>query len=199
MARMSLDELRNRASTVDRAKLDATTEADIEAHRAADGDADLDVAVDGNTVESPRALRVRLGMTQPEMATALRVPLGTWRNWEQERVNLEPAVLALLRVVSHNPAIAFAALAPEVRSVYLGLLHTGKLDPVVETGALDRSGVIFGNGTVVVAAAGNEGAPMSVTRLGSPGAFAGPGVLVERFDGPDPGREAMPPDKSKRT
>ena len=111
MAKISLTELRTRASTVDRAKLDATTDADIEAYRAEDGYADLAVPDTASTVESPRALRVRLGMTQPEMAAALSVPLGTWRNWEQGRVNLEPAAAALLRVVSHSPEVALTALA----------------------------------------------------------------------------------------
>ena len=112
MARMTLEEIRNRPSTVDRAKVEATTEAEIEAHRAADGDADLDVPADARVIESPRALRVRLGLTQPEMASALNIPLGTWRNWEQGRVSLEPAAVALLRVVSRAPAAALAALAP---------------------------------------------------------------------------------------
>ncbi|MCJ2021732.1 helix-turn-helix domain-containing protein [Methylobacterium sp. E-065] len=111
MARMTLDEIRTRASTVDRAKVDATTEADIEAQRAADGNADLDGTVGARVVESPRALRVRLGMTQPEMAAALRIPLGTWRNWEQGRVSLEPAAAALLRVVSFDADLALTALA----------------------------------------------------------------------------------------
>lgn len=111
MARMTLEELRTRTSTVDRAKVDATTEAEIEAHRAADGDADLGVPADAHVVESPRALRVRLGMTQPEMAAALSVPLGTWRNWEQGRVSLEPAAAALLRLVSHDPGAALRVLA----------------------------------------------------------------------------------------
>lgn len=112
MARMTLEEIRNRPSTVDRAKVEATTEAEIEAHRAADGDVGLNVPADARIIESPRALRVRLGLTQPEMASALNIPLGTWRNWEQGRVSLEPAAVALLRVVSHAPAAALAALAP---------------------------------------------------------------------------------------
>lgn len=112
MARMTLEEIRNRASTVDRAKVEATTEAEIEAHRAADGDADLEVPSDARVIESPRGLRVRLGMTQPEMAAALGIPLGTWRNWEQGRVSLEPAAVALLRVVSRAPDAALAALSP---------------------------------------------------------------------------------------
>ncbi|MGE8131486.1 helix-turn-helix domain-containing protein [Methylobacterium sp. NPDC080182] len=111
MARMTLEEIRDRASTMDRAKVDATSEVEIEAHRAADGDADLEVPVNAQVIESPRALRVRLGMTQPEIAAALSIPLGTWRNWEQGRVSLEPAAVALLRVVSRAPDIAMAALS----------------------------------------------------------------------------------------
>lgn len=112
MARISLDELRTRASTVDRAKLDATTEADIKAQRAADGDADLDVPNAVEVVEPPRALRVRLGLTQTEIADALKIPVGTWRNWEQGRTKLEPAAVSLLRLVSLMPGQALAALAP---------------------------------------------------------------------------------------
>ncbi|WP_186384051.1 helix-turn-helix domain-containing protein [Methylobacterium dankookense] len=115
---MSLNELRTRASTVDRAKVDATTEADIEAQRAADGDADLAVPNAARVVEAPRALRVRLAMTQREIADALRIPLGTWRNWEQGRVALEPAAAALIAIVSRMPELAFDALAhpePEKR------------------------------------------------------------------------------------
>ncbi|MCJ2072322.1 helix-turn-helix domain-containing protein [Methylobacterium sp. J-030] len=111
MARMTLDEIRTRASTVDRAKVDATPEADIEAHRAADGNADRNGTVGAGAVESPRALRIRLGMTQPEMAAALGIPLGTWRSWEQGRVSQEPAVAALLHLVAFDADLALTALA----------------------------------------------------------------------------------------
>jgi putative transcriptional regulator len=112
MARISLSELRTRTSTVDRAKVDATTEADILAQRAADPDAPSEMPADVYVVEPPKALRVRLGMTQPEMAAALGIPIGTWRNWEQGRVRLDPTANALLRIVSREPALALAVLAP---------------------------------------------------------------------------------------
>lgn len=111
MARISLSELRTRASTVDQAKVDATMEAEIHAQRAADPDAPAEMPADAHIVEPPKALRVRLGMTQPEMAAALGIPVGTWRNWEQGRVRLDPTANALLRIVSREPAVALAALA----------------------------------------------------------------------------------------
>lgn len=111
MARISLSELRTRASTVDRAKVDATTEADILTQRAADPDAPSEMPADAHAVTPPKALRVRLGMTQPEMAAALGIPIGTWRNWEQGRVRLDPTATALLRIVSHDPDMALKALA----------------------------------------------------------------------------------------
>ena len=110
MAKTSLSELRTRAPTVDRAKLDATTEAQIEAYRSEDGYGDLPVPDVARVVESPQALRVRLGLTQKEIAAALRIPLGTWRNWEQGRVTLEPAAAALLVIVSRMPEAAMDAL-----------------------------------------------------------------------------------------
>lgn len=113
MAKISLNALRSRPSTVDRAKLDATTNAQIEAHRVEDGYADLEVPETARAVEAPRTLRVRLGLTQTEMAAALRIPLGTWRNWEQGRVGLEPAATALLTIVSRDPETALAALGRE--------------------------------------------------------------------------------------
>ncbi|MGX9980237.1 helix-turn-helix domain-containing protein [Methylobacterium fujisawaense] len=150
MARMTLEEIRNRASTVDRAKVEATTEAEIEAHRAADGDADLDVTAGARVVESPRSLRVRLGMTQPEIAAALSIPLGTWRNWEQGRVSLEPAAVALLRIVSSNPALALAALsereaepappaeAPACRPTWRPEIRTVPSMPIVDQLIIDE-------------------------------------------------------------
>ena len=110
MAKISLSELRTRAPTVDRTKVEATTEAQIEAYRIEDGYGDLPVPDVARMVESPQALRVRLGLTQKEIAAALRIPLGTWRNWEQGRVTLEPAAAALLVIVSRMPEAAMDAL-----------------------------------------------------------------------------------------
>lgn len=76
MAKMSLDDLRTRASTVDRATRDATTDEDIRRHKAEDGYGDLILPDIAREVMPPKALRIRLALTQQEMADASRIPIG---------------------------------------------------------------------------------------------------------------------------
>jgi len=113
MARMTLDHIRASKPTIDRAKLEATSEADIAEHMREDGEnpnAVLDVFVE----ELPPArIREKMGMTQVEFATILRIPVGTLRNWEQGRVGIDPAARALFRILSRDPNYALKALAPE--------------------------------------------------------------------------------------
>lgn len=113
MARISLNEAMSRPANVDRAKLDATTEDDIRRYKAEDGYADLDVPAETRTIVPPRQLRVGLGLTQREMATRLRVPFDTWRNWETGRVRLDPAVRSLLDLVAAFGEQALVALEPK--------------------------------------------------------------------------------------
>ena len=110
MAKMSLNDLRTRASTVDRAKLEATTDEDIRRHKAEDGYGDQAPPDAVRDVVPPKALRIRLALTQQEMADALRIPVGTWRNWEQGRVALDPAARSLLAIVHASPEVALSAL-----------------------------------------------------------------------------------------
>ena len=110
MAKVNLDDLRRRASTVDRARLDATTEADIHRHMVEDGYVTVPALSHARVVLPPKALRIRLALTQQEMADALRIPVGTWRNWEQGRVALDPAARSLLAVVQASPETALSAL-----------------------------------------------------------------------------------------
>jgi putative transcriptional regulator len=56
-------------------------------------------------------VRRRLGMTQEQFATALRIPVNTLRNWEQGRVKPDPAARSLMLIVYRNPEAALAALA----------------------------------------------------------------------------------------
>ena len=72
-----------------------------------DPDASL---VAGRVVHSPASLRQKLGISQPEMAIRMRVPLKTWRNWKQGRVGLDPAVRALLDLVAYDAGRAFRVL-----------------------------------------------------------------------------------------
>lgn len=111
ITRMTLDEIKASRPKLDRAKLDATTEEDIRRHQIEDGyDPDWEpTRVD--LIETPQAIRKRLGMTQEQFAEALRVPLATLRNWEQGRFAIDPAAKSLLRIVAKNPDAAFEALA----------------------------------------------------------------------------------------
>src|SRR3712207_6079066 len=83
--RMTLGQALARESTVNRAKHDATTEDDVRRHMAEDGD-DYDEDIRDEDVISPAFIRERLGMTQEQFANAIRVPVATLRNWEQNRV-----------------------------------------------------------------------------------------------------------------
>ena len=86
---MTRDEISARPSMRDRAKIEATTEEDI---------------------ISPRYIRKRLGMSQQQFADTLNIPVATLRNWEQNRVAMEPATVALMRILAHEPKAALRAL-----------------------------------------------------------------------------------------
>jgi putative transcriptional regulator len=109
--RRTLADIRRMKPKVDRAKIDATTEADIRRHMIEDGqqpDSDL---LGFAPVIPPQVLRKHLGMSQAEFARALRIPLATLRNWEQGRVVPDPAARSLLTIVARNPKAALKALA----------------------------------------------------------------------------------------
>jgi putative transcriptional regulator len=57
-----------------------------------------------------KTLRSRLGQTQIEFASMIGVSVATLRNWEQGRRRPEGPALALLRVVTVNPALVAKAL-----------------------------------------------------------------------------------------
>jgi putative transcriptional regulator len=111
MAGRTLKDILASEPQVDAAKLDAATEADIRRQMVEDGqDPDAELPADWELVVPPQLVRKKLGMTQEEFAKALRVPLGTLRNWEQRRVGLDPAVRSLLAIVYRMPE-ALKALA----------------------------------------------------------------------------------------
>ncbi|MBD0271992.1 MAG: helix-turn-helix domain-containing protein [Acetobacteraceae bacterium] len=107
--RMTLGQALARESTVDRAKLDATTEEDIRRHMAEDG-YDHDEDIRDEDVISPAFIRKRLGMTQEQFAGAIRVPVATLRNWEQNRVAMDPSTIALMTILAREPEAALRAL-----------------------------------------------------------------------------------------
>lgn len=54
-------------------------------------------------VSRVKVLRQRLGMTQVEFATAYGLPLGTLRDWEQQRSTPDAPAKALLRAIEREP------------------------------------------------------------------------------------------------
>ncbi|WP_367161060.1 helix-turn-helix domain-containing protein (plasmid) [Kozakia baliensis] len=100
MARMTLSEIGKRQGRVDWARVQATTDDEIDRHAKEDG---TDTDLPGIAYPSPGTLRRRMGLTQSAMADLIDVPLATWRNWEQGRVSLDPAVRTLLRVLWREP------------------------------------------------------------------------------------------------
>jgi putative transcriptional regulator len=95
--------------SVDRVRLDATTEADIRRHMIEDGE-DPDAEPRFEKPVLPQDLRRKLGLTQTAFATLLSIPVATLRNWEQNRFVMEPAARTLLKLIDREPEAALRAL-----------------------------------------------------------------------------------------
>jgi putative transcriptional regulator len=110
IVRKTLAQIRASQGRVDHAILDATTEEDIRQHMIEDGEDPDAPVIDGELTILPEVVRYKLGMTQEQFAEALRIPLGTLRNWEQGRVKPDPAARSLLLAVYDNPKAVLRAL-----------------------------------------------------------------------------------------
>lgn len=110
VVRRTMETARRLKPRVNRARIKATTEADIRRQMREDDQEGIDVAGFA-PVFPPQVLRKQLGMTQNAFARALRIPLSTLRNWEQGRVRPDPAARSLLTIVAKNPKAALKALA----------------------------------------------------------------------------------------
>jgi putative transcriptional regulator len=113
---MTLDEIKARAvrrtpeeDAEFRRRMDATTEEDIRRHMIEDGE-DPDEEQRFEPVVLPQDVRKKLGMTQADFAALLRIPIGTLRNWEQNRFVMEPAAQTLLKLIDREPEAALRAL-----------------------------------------------------------------------------------------
>jgi len=84
IVRRTMENIRRMKPRINRAKIAATTEADIRRHMTKDNQGETDLT-EFAPVIPPRVLRKQLHMTQSEFARALRIPLATLRNWEQGR------------------------------------------------------------------------------------------------------------------
>jgi putative transcriptional regulator len=109
ITKMTYDEIKSRPSKRNRAKIEATTEEEIRRQMIEDGE-NPDEELSEKDIISPWYIRKRLGMSQREFADTLGVPVATLRNWEQNRVAMEPATIALMRILAREPEAALRAL-----------------------------------------------------------------------------------------
>ena len=98
----------------DWAKVDATTDADIDRQIAEDADT-APVLSDADMVAvMARSVRARLGVSQRVFANRFGIPVGTLRDWEQGRKRPDATALSYLRVIARAPDIVEQALHPEL-------------------------------------------------------------------------------------
>jgi putative transcriptional regulator len=110
IVRKSLDDPQSEKPIIDHTKVAATTEEEIRRHAIEDGeDPDAPLA-QFDLVIPVHAVRRKLGMSQADFARTLHIPIGTIRNWEQDRVQPDPAARALLTILYRQPKAALKAL-----------------------------------------------------------------------------------------
>lgn len=97
---------------VDWARIDAMTDEDIARQVAENPDVAPIMAPSQIRAARARHARRRSGLTQEQFAERYRIPVGTLRDWEQERREPDAAALAYLRVIEREPEAVARALAP---------------------------------------------------------------------------------------
>ena len=107
--KITLDQIKAQSSERDRTKIAATTDEEIRRQMIEDGE-NPDEELSERDVISPWYIRKRLRMSQQELADTLGIPVATLRNWEQNRVAMEPATIALMRILAREPEAALRAL-----------------------------------------------------------------------------------------
>ena len=90
---------------IDKARVDATTQAEIARQAASD-----EAQAMQDAARFARRVRKRLGFSQAEFAERIDVSLDTIRNWEQGKRSPTGAAKALLKVLEKAPEAALAAL-----------------------------------------------------------------------------------------
>lgn len=110
IVRKSLTQISSEIADVDLRKLRATTDDEIRRHVIEDGENPDAPLGDYQPTVLSAVVRQRLDLTQEAFAALLRIPIGTIRNWEQNRVKPDPAARALLLILYRQPAAALAAL-----------------------------------------------------------------------------------------
>lgn len=87
------------------AKVDATSEKEIQKQRGTD-----DAAALLDAAKFAKRVRLRLGLTQSEFSARIEVPLDTVRNWEQGKRRPTGAAKVLLKILDKSPESVLKAL-----------------------------------------------------------------------------------------
>jgi putative transcriptional regulator len=100
----------NAIAATDWRAIDAQTDTEIAGNIAADPDSPP-ILSDGETAAAiARTVRRRLNLSQAEFAARFHVPVGTLRDWEQNRRQPDAPALAYLRVIAREPEMVARAL-----------------------------------------------------------------------------------------
>jgi putative transcriptional regulator len=101
------------AAAIDATDWDAV-DAQTDEHIARNVAGDPDAAPIWTSYETAaaivRTVRKRLGLSQMEFAARFHVPVGTLRDWEQNRRQPDAPALAYLRVIAREPEMVARAL-----------------------------------------------------------------------------------------
>ena len=111
MTRVTSESIERALRSVDWARIDATTDEEIDAQIAADPDLAPILTDEQFAAAHVQSIRRRLNLTQAAFAKKLRIPLGTVRDWEQARRQPDAPARALLRVLEREPEATLRALA----------------------------------------------------------------------------------------
>jgi putative transcriptional regulator len=104
-----------KAPTYDWDHFDSMTEAQRHAAALKDADAQPLRQMDMKRMKRTpqvRIIRRALGLSQEEFAARFHIPLGTLRDWEQNRKAPDAAARAYLVVIARNPTAVSEALHP---------------------------------------------------------------------------------------
>jgi putative transcriptional regulator len=94
----------------DWAAIDARTDEEIARAVAEDPDAAPILTGAETAAALVRSVRKRLCITQAEFSARYHVPIGTLRDWEQNRKQPDAPALAYLRVIAREPEVVAKAL-----------------------------------------------------------------------------------------
>jgi putative transcriptional regulator len=109
ITKMTLDAIKARPSKRNRSKIEATTENEIRRH-----------VIEGRRKPGRGVARQRyhitvvhsqaIGNVTERIRQYAGIPVATLRNWEQNRMAMEPATIALMRILAREPEAALRAL-----------------------------------------------------------------------------------------